>query len=118
MPEIYVRKVAIIQEQFVKALQIHLSQCVNGPRLSDILTWLTMLHQSSSVLLQSKMFYVPFLICKRPEPMSGIPSISPTLNNSLIMGQNTTFKIEHEQHEETDSEENYEKGSTSTTVDL
>lgn len=39
MPEVYVKKVAIIQEQFVKALQIHLSQCVNGPRLSDILTW-------------------------------------------------------------------------------
>lgn len=36
---VYVRKVSIIQDQFVKALQIHLSQHENGARLTDILTW-------------------------------------------------------------------------------
>uniref|UniRef100_A0A1I7RKC5 Nuclear receptor n=2 Tax=Bursaphelenchus xylophilus TaxID=6326 RepID=A0A1I7RKC5_BURXY len=36
---LYFRKVSSIQDQFVKALQIHLSQCENGPRLSEILTW-------------------------------------------------------------------------------
>lgn len=36
----YVRKVSQIQDQFVKALQIHLSQHENGARLTDILTWL------------------------------------------------------------------------------
>lgn len=36
---VYIRKVSIIQDQFVKALQIHLSQHENGARLTDILTW-------------------------------------------------------------------------------
>ncbi|KAH7727870.1 nuclear Hormone Receptor family member [Aphelenchoides avenae] len=81
MPDPYVRKVSIIQDQFIKALQIHLSQCVNGPRLSDILTWLPMLHSASSVLLHSKMFYVPFLICKNPDPMTSIDR-SPTVKDS------------------------------------
>ncbi|VDN53626.1 unnamed protein product [Dracunculus medinensis] len=67
MQTAYIRKVSIIQDQFVKALQIHLSQHENGARLTDILTWLPMLHSASSVLLHSKMFYVPFLICKNPE---------------------------------------------------
>uniref|UniRef100_A0A0K0FDQ2 Nuclear receptor subfamily 6 group A member 1 (inferred by orthology to a human protein) n=1 Tax=Strongyloides venezuelensis TaxID=75913 RepID=A0A0K0FDQ2_STRVS len=65
-----IKKVSIIQDQFVKALQIHLSQCEDGPRLTDILTWLPMLHQASSVLLHSKMFYVPFLICKSPQSIA------------------------------------------------
>ncbi|VDK72526.1 unnamed protein product [Litomosoides sigmodontis] len=69
---VYVRKVSIIQDQFVKALQIHLSQHENGARLTDILTWLPMLHSASSVLLHSKMFYVPFLICKNPQRINGI----------------------------------------------
>lgn len=67
MRSVYIRKVSIIQDQFVKALQIHLSQHENGARLTDILTWLPMLHSASSVLLHSKMFYVPFLICKNPQ---------------------------------------------------
>uniref|UniRef100_A0A183BK64 Nuclear receptor domain-containing protein n=1 Tax=Globodera pallida TaxID=36090 RepID=A0A183BK64_GLOPA len=67
--EHYVHKVSLIQEQFVKALQIHLSQCEHGPRLSEILTWLPMLQTVSGVLLRSKMFYVPFLICKQPDPI-------------------------------------------------
>jgi hypothetical protein len=32
-------RVSLIQDQFVKALQIHLSQQVDGARLTDILTW-------------------------------------------------------------------------------
>ncbi|CAJ0953104.1 unnamed protein product, partial [Mesorhabditis belari] len=71
----FARRVSAIQDQFVKALQIHLLQHENGPRLSDILTWLPHLHSASSVLLHSKMFYVPFLICKNPEKLCGtIPS--------------------------------------------
>ncbi|VDK65060.1 unnamed protein product [Onchocerca ochengi] len=85
---VYIRKVSVIQDQFVKALQIHLSQHENGARLTDILTWfilfilleglktlkfmwLPMLHSASSVLLHSKMFYVPFLICKNPQRIDG-----------------------------------------------
>uniref|UniRef100_A0A1I7WZT2 Uncharacterized protein n=1 Tax=Heterorhabditis bacteriophora TaxID=37862 RepID=A0A1I7WZT2_HETBA len=34
----YIRKVTLIQDQFVKALQIHLIQNESGARLSDILT--------------------------------------------------------------------------------
>lgn len=30
-----------------------------------------MLHSASSVLLHSKMFYVPFLICKNPQRFNG-----------------------------------------------
>ncbi|VDM98078.1 unnamed protein product [Thelazia callipaeda] len=56
---VYIRKVSLIQDQFVKALQIHLSQHENGARLTDILTWLPI-----------KMFYVPFLICKNPQQIS------------------------------------------------
>ncbi|VDN91119.1 unnamed protein product [Brugia pahangi] len=67
---VYVRRVSLIQDQFVKALQIHLSQHENGARLTDILTWLPMLHSASSVLLHSKMFYVPFLICKNPQQIN------------------------------------------------
>lgn len=69
LAEHYEYRVGIIQEQFVKALQIHLSQCdEDGPRLSDILSWLPMLQTVAMVLLHSKMFYVPFLICKQPGP--------------------------------------------------
>ncbi|KAJ1356874.1 hypothetical protein KIN20_014720 [Parelaphostrongylus tenuis] len=67
----FVRKVTLIQDQFVKALQVHLIQNEEGTRLSDILTWLPMLHNASSVLLHSKMFYVPFLICKNPHRFAG-----------------------------------------------
>ncbi|KJH41120.1 Ligand-binding domain of nuclear hormone receptor [Dictyocaulus viviparus] len=67
----FVRKVTLIQDQFVKALQVHLIQNEEGARLSDILTWLPMLHNASSVLLHSKMFYVPFLICKNPHRFAG-----------------------------------------------
>lgn len=58
------------------------------------------------------MFYVPFLICKSPEKM---PINTLQSNNSPIID---LFKLEQEQHEETDSEENYEKCSTSTNNDL
>lgn len=36
---VYLPKVSSTQDQFVKALQIHLSLYEDGPRLSDILTW-------------------------------------------------------------------------------
>uniref|UniRef100_A0AC35UE51 Nuclear receptor domain-containing protein n=1 Tax=Rhabditophanes sp. KR3021 TaxID=114890 RepID=A0AC35UE51_9BILA len=75
-PSSQIKKVSTIQDQFVKALQIHLSQCEDGPRLTDILTWLPMLHSASSVLLHSKMFYVPFLICKSPKSESLVNSES------------------------------------------
>ncbi|KHJ97833.1 Ligand-binding domain of nuclear hormone receptor [Oesophagostomum dentatum] len=67
----FLQKVTLIQDQFVKALQIHLIQNEEAARLSDILTWLPMLHSASSVLLHSKMFYVPFLICKNPHRFAG-----------------------------------------------
>lgn len=60
-------RVSLIQDQFVKALQIHLSQQEDGARLTDILTWLPMLHSAASVLLHSKMFYVPFILCVDPQ---------------------------------------------------
>ena len=37
--EPYVRKVQLIQERFVKALQIHLSHFEDGPKLTEIFTW-------------------------------------------------------------------------------
>ncbi|GMT05598.1 hypothetical protein PENTCL1PPCAC_27772, partial [Pristionchus entomophagus] len=68
MRDSHIRKVQAIQDQFVKALQIQLIQEKDGgARLSDILTWLPLLHSAASVLLHSKMFYVPFLICKTPQ---------------------------------------------------
>ncbi|GMR31178.1 hypothetical protein PMAYCL1PPCAC_01373 [Pristionchus mayeri] len=70
MRESHIRKVRAIQDQFVKALQIQLiGEKDGGARLSDILTWLPLLHSAASVLLHSKMFYVPFLICKTPQPL-------------------------------------------------
>uniref|UniRef100_A0A7E4V214 Nuclear receptor domain-containing protein n=1 Tax=Panagrellus redivivus TaxID=6233 RepID=A0A7E4V214_PANRE len=59
-------RVLQIQDQFVKVLQINLSQTEAGPRLSDILAWLPQLHSVAADLLASKMFYVPFLICREP----------------------------------------------------
>ncbi|KAI1724298.1 zinc finger, c4 type (two domains) domain-containing protein [Ditylenchus destructor] len=103
----FFRKVSIIQDQFVKALQIHLSQCENGPRLSDILTWLPMLHSASSVLLHSKMFYVPFLICKEP---GAISTALTAISNDSNVNKSTKLKLE-EQHDETDTED-YEKASS------
>uniref|UniRef100_A0A915NW41 NR LBD domain-containing protein n=1 Tax=Meloidogyne floridensis TaxID=298350 RepID=A0A915NW41_9BILA len=100
----YSNKVSIIQEQFVKALQIHLSQCEDGPRLSDILNWLPMLRTVSLVLLNSKMFYVPFLICKRPSRIKifqpELLPISSSQNNSEQAGGNDELL----KAEETDSE--------------
>uniref|UniRef100_A0A914YME8 NR LBD domain-containing protein n=1 Tax=Panagrolaimus superbus TaxID=310955 RepID=A0A914YME8_9BILA len=64
---IYSKKVQIIQDQFVKALQIHLSQCENGPRLTDLFNFLPLLSSTAAILLKSKMFYVPFLICREPD---------------------------------------------------
>uniref|UniRef100_A0A915CLY2 Uncharacterized protein n=1 Tax=Ditylenchus dipsaci TaxID=166011 RepID=A0A915CLY2_9BILA len=101
MHTVYFRRVSVIQDQFVKALQIHLSQCENGPRLSDILTWLPMLHSASSVLLHSKMFYVPFLICKDPESMPMLAITNSTTNS-------TNKTDDQQQHDETDTEETYE----------
>uniref|UniRef100_A0A915M909 NR LBD domain-containing protein n=1 Tax=Meloidogyne javanica TaxID=6303 RepID=A0A915M909_MELJA len=96
--------VSIIQEQFVKALQIHLSQCEDGPRLSDILNWLPMLRTVSLVLLNSKMFYVPFLICKRPSRIKifqpELLPIASSQNNSEQAGGNDELL----KAEETDSE--------------
>lgn len=40
--ESHVKKVQVIQDQFVKALQIHLAQNENSARLSDILQWLVL----------------------------------------------------------------------------
>uniref|UniRef100_A0A914QJX9 NR LBD domain-containing protein n=1 Tax=Panagrolaimus davidi TaxID=227884 RepID=A0A914QJX9_9BILA len=65
--KIYSKKVQIIQDQFVKALQIHLSQCENGPRLTDLFNFLPLLSSTAAILLKSKMFYVPFLICREPD---------------------------------------------------
>jgi hypothetical protein len=64
---VYSKKVQIIQDQFVKALQIHLSQCENGPRLTDLFNFLPLLSSTAAILLKSKMFYVPFLICREPD---------------------------------------------------
>uniref|UniRef100_A0A914Y4R0 NR LBD domain-containing protein n=1 Tax=Panagrolaimus superbus TaxID=310955 RepID=A0A914Y4R0_9BILA len=60
------KRISLIQDQFVKALQIHLCQIENGPRLSDIFAWLPSLRAVASLLLEGKMFYVPFLICREP----------------------------------------------------
>jgi nuclear receptor subfamily 6 group A len=60
------KRISLIQDQFVKALQIHLCQIEGGPRLSDIFAWLPSLRAVASLLLEGKMFYVPFLICREP----------------------------------------------------
>jgi nuclear receptor subfamily 6 group A len=60
------KRISLIQDQFVKALQIHLCQIETGPRLSDIFAWLPLLRSVASLLLEGKMFYVPFLICREP----------------------------------------------------
>lgn len=57
-------KVTLLQDQFIKILRIHLSQAELIAKLTDILAWLPSLHSVASVLLQSKMLYVPFLLCR------------------------------------------------------
>jgi len=101
--EKYARKVLIIQEQFVKALQIHLSQCENGPRLSEILSWLPKLHSASAVLTSSKMFYVPFLICKFPERIAPVPN-TPSIASNDDSTSRCRKSTAEEQNEETDTE--------------
>ncbi|CAI46629.1 Nuclear hormone receptor family member nhr-91 [Caenorhabditis elegans] len=62
-------KVNTLQDHFVKTLQIHLHQPGEDAQttsLAQILDWLPDLRNASSVLLHSKMFYVPFLLCKNP----------------------------------------------------
>uniref|UniRef100_A0A8R1E0R3 Uncharacterized protein n=1 Tax=Caenorhabditis japonica TaxID=281687 RepID=A0A8R1E0R3_CAEJA len=62
-------KVNVLQDHFVKTLQIHLHQPGEDSTtssLAQILDWLPELRNASSVLLHSKMFYVPFLLCKNP----------------------------------------------------
>ncbi|KAF1749095.1 hypothetical protein GCK72_025562 [Caenorhabditis remanei] len=62
-------KVKTLQDHFVKTLQIHLHQPGENSEttsLAQILEWLPELQNASSVLLHSKMFYVPFLLCKNP----------------------------------------------------
>ncbi|CAL2051603.1 CBN-NHR-91 protein [Caenorhabditis brenneri] len=62
-------KVNTLQDHFVKTLQIHLHQPGEDQQttsLAQILDWLPELRKASSVLLHSKMFYVPFLLCKNP----------------------------------------------------
>ncbi|CAP27470.2 Protein CBR-NHR-91 [Caenorhabditis briggsae] len=63
-------KVNTLQDHFVKTLQIHLHQPGEDSQqttsLAQILEWLPELRNASSVLLHSKMFYVPFLLCKNP----------------------------------------------------
>lgn len=62
-------KVNTLQDHFVKTLQIHLHQPGEDSQttsLAQILEWLPELRKASSVLLHSKMFYVPFLLCKNP----------------------------------------------------
>ncbi|CAI5454820.1 unnamed protein product [Caenorhabditis angaria] len=66
LDESVVRKVTVLQDHFVKTLQIHLLQPEEQTRLGQILEWLPDLRNASSVLLHSKMFYVPFLLCKNP----------------------------------------------------
>ncbi|KAI6191590.1 BMA-NHR-91, isoform b [Aphelenchoides bicaudatus] len=102
----YQRKVSLIQDQFVKALQIHMSQCYeDGPRLSDILTWLPMLHSASSVLLHSKMFYVPFLICKQPEHLNDSVVPRPIQANPIPKTISTSsLKLEPEETDCSSSE--------------
>uniref|UniRef100_A0A1I8C2F4 NR LBD domain-containing protein n=1 Tax=Meloidogyne hapla TaxID=6305 RepID=A0A1I8C2F4_MELHA len=100
----YSNKVAAIQEQFVKALQIHLSQCEDGPRLSDILNWLPMLRTVSVVLLNSKMFYVPFLICKRPSHIEKFQPEFLAISSSQNSSEQTVGNDELLKAEETDSE--------------
>ncbi|CAB3399254.1 unnamed protein product [Caenorhabditis bovis] len=61
-----VKKISLLQDHFVKTLQIHLLQPEEQTKLGQILEWLPDLRNASSVLLHSKMFYVPFLLCKNP----------------------------------------------------
>ncbi len=78
-------KVSLIQDQFVKLLQIHLLGQTGEkgcPRLTDILTFLPQLQLASAALLQSKMFYVPFLLARGPDdddqPNRRAPPTSPS----------------------------------------
>src|SRR5689334_22843953 len=57
-------KVHLVQDQYFKALQIHLSQSEESAALGDILNnWLPKLHKAAFALLHSRMLYVPFLMC-------------------------------------------------------
>uniref|UniRef100_A0A914EIH1 NR LBD domain-containing protein n=1 Tax=Acrobeloides nanus TaxID=290746 RepID=A0A914EIH1_9BILA len=89
VPSAYVRRISVVQEQFVKALQIHLSQCQNGPRMTDIFNWIPTLQATASVLLKSKMFYMPFLICKNPEPFSAESSMNASPTHSETESDDT-----------------------------
>ncbi|VDO95246.1 unnamed protein product [Soboliphyme baturini] len=57
-------KTGLIQDKVVKILHIHLSQLDSEANLSQVFTWLASLQTVSSVLLQCKMLYVPFLLGK------------------------------------------------------
>ncbi|KAE9555577.1 hypothetical protein FO519_001248 [Halicephalobus sp. NKZ332] len=93
---VYAPKVQLIQDQFVKALQIHLSQIENGPRLSDLLGFLPLLNSTASILLNSKMFYVPFLICREPDRFYNNQNIasSDENGNQLQYPENTDAQSE------------------------
>lgn len=104
--EPYVRKVQLIQERFVKALQIHLSHFEDGPKLTEIFTWMPQLQSASAVLLRSKMFYVPFLICKRPEQLIENAANSILRINEQQLQHQHQHQHQHQQPEndETDSD--------------
>lgn len=65
-----------------------------------------MLHSASSVLLHSKMFYVPFLICKNPEHMSlDSPSVLALPQNPIKKAiSSQSLKLEPEETDCSSSE--------------
>ncbi|KAL1228337.1 Nuclear hormone receptor [Trichinella pseudospiralis] len=58
-----------IQDHLIKLLHIHLSQQESQSSLGQVLTWLPRLQSVSSILLQCRMLYVPFML-SQAEPAS------------------------------------------------
>lgn len=104
-----------IQDKYVKALQIHLSQCGEGAaRLTDIFIWLRQLHLAADVLLKSGMFYVPFLLCKSYSHDSKMDD-SPVKDERDYQNQDDSEELEID---ESDHQDNMEFSKTETkTVD-
>ncbi|CAJ0609526.1 unnamed protein product [Cylicocyclus nassatus] len=61
----FLQKVTLIQDQFVKALQIHLIQNEEAARLSDILTWQPLSVSVNNLIQQKKIFYVKSTISEK-----------------------------------------------------
>lgn len=75
---------------------------------------LPLLHSTSSVLLNSKMFYVPFLICKTPDviPTPFLPEdIKRPITVNVAPQKLPLDEEDAVQNEETDSED-FEKASS------